>query len=234
MAGRTPFVLLDDARSTGAADAHFYENPREVFIARLPGEVAAVLAAADTAQQAQGGTLAGYIAYEAGLALEPRLAPLADARTGGAGPLVWLGLFGEEQVIPAAKVADWLTALAPGEASIGPLEPQLSFGAYCEAFAQMQEAIRAGDIYQVNLTFSLTGSYRGDELALYRALRRAAQAGYGGGGFGGGDRRVRPPPRTVVAPPGPRGEGEAMKGGPAALASSPPPPTFPPPATAAP
>ena len=40
-----------------------------------------------------GGTLAGYLAYEAGLALEPRLAPLAAPRTGADGPLVWFGLF---------------------------------------------------------------------------------------------------------------------------------------------
>jgi para-aminobenzoate synthetase/4-amino-4-deoxychorismate lyase len=37
--------------------------------------------------------LAGYLAYEAGLALEPRLAPLAAARSGAAGPLVWFGAF---------------------------------------------------------------------------------------------------------------------------------------------
>ncbi|MFN4114144.1 MAG: aminodeoxychorismate synthase component I [Sphingomonadaceae bacterium] len=212
MAGRTPFVLLDDARSTGSADAHFYENPREVFVARLPGEVAAVLAAADAAQQTHGGTLAGYIAYEAGLALEPRLAPLADERTGGAGPLVWLGLFGEEEVIPAAEVADWLAARAPGEAVIGPLEPQLSFGTYRAAFGRMQEAIRAGDIYQVNLTFPLTGSYRGDELALYRALRPAAQAGYGGVVFDGSDWLLSLSPELFVARHGRAVKAKPMKG----------------------
>jgi para-aminobenzoate synthetase component 1 len=42
------------------------------------------------------------------------------------------------------------------------------------------EAIQAGDIYQANLTFPLAGSYHGDPLALYAAVRADARAGYGG------------------------------------------------------
>ena len=87
MAARAPFVLLDDARVEGAADAQLFENPREVFVARRPDEVAAALEAADAARRA-GGTLAGYLAYEAGVALVPKLAKLAEARTGAGGPLV--------------------------------------------------------------------------------------------------------------------------------------------------
>ena len=47
MAARAPFVLLDDARVDGAADAQLFEGPREVFVARRPDEVAGALAAAD-------------------------------------------------------------------------------------------------------------------------------------------------------------------------------------------
>lgn len=212
MTGRAPFVLLDDARSNGAADAHFYEDPQAVFVAHAPGEVEAVLAAAEAAQRDQGGTLAGYIAYEAGLALEPRLNPLAAARSGAAGPLVWLGLFEREQVIPAGDVPAWLEERAPGVATLGPLEPQLSFGAYSAAFGRLQEAIRAGDIYQVNLTFPLAGSYRGDELALYRALRPAAQAGYGGVVFDGSDWLLSLSPELFVARHGQALKAKPMKG----------------------
>src|SRR5690606_32398728 len=121
---------------------------------------ARVLAEAEAARLMHGGTLAGYIAYEAGLALEPRLEPLAAARSGADGPLVWFGLFDHAATIPAAEVPQWLAGRA-GEgpeatlASIGPLEPQISTGAYLDAFETLQEAIRAGDIYQANLTFSL-------------------------------------------------------------------------------
>ncbi len=180
------FVLLDDARSAegGAADALFYEKPREVFVANRAEDVAGMLEAADHAR-ASGGELAGYIAYEAGLALEQKLAPLANARSGAIGPLVWLGLFDTPERIAAAEVPAWLAARAKGNASIGPLEPQLSPGGYAAAFETLREAISAGDIYQANLTYPLSGSYRGEEIALYSALRSAAGAGYGGMVFDG-------------------------------------------------
>ena len=184
MAEKRPFVLLDDARECGAADALLFENPREIFIAQRPEQVAEVLAAAEAARQA-GGELAGFIAYEAGLALEDRLRPLADARSGGAGPLVWLGLFDAPTRIAAADMPDWLAAHAQGGGSVGPLEPQLSPGGYAQAFGTLQDAIRAGDIYQANLTFPLAGNFTGDPLGLYAALRPAAQAGYGGVIFDG-------------------------------------------------
>jgi para-aminobenzoate synthetase/4-amino-4-deoxychorismate lyase len=186
MSAPVPFVLLDDARASGASDAHLFEGPREVFVARRPDEVAAVLEAADRARQANGGWLAGYIGYEAGLALEPRLAPRADARTGSEGPLVWLGLFDDEQTIAPSAVPEWLAERGGADApTIGPLDPEISPGAYVDAFARLQEAIRAGDIYQANLTFRLAGSWRGDPLALYAAIRPSAGAGYGGVIFDG-------------------------------------------------
>lgn len=184
------FVLLDDARAPrgAGADALFYSAPRKVFVAHRAEDVSEALKAADQAR-AEGGELAGYIAYEAGLALEPKLAPLADARVGAGGPLVWLGLFDPPERIAAVDVADWLDARAQGRsegtASIGPLEAQLSPGGYEAAFATLREAIHAGDIYQANLTYPLSGSYRGDPLALYAELRQAASAGYGGALFDG-------------------------------------------------
>ena len=180
-----PFILLDDARPTEASDARLYRAPLEIVVARHVVEVAPALERLDVLR-GQGHELAGYLAYEAGLALEPRLSPLAAARTGAAGPLLWFGAFAGHEVIPAAEVPAWLEAHATGGApSIGPLEPQLSIGGYIRAFEQLQEAIAAGDIYQANLTFPLTGAFGGDPLALYAALRPAAGAGYGGVLFDG-------------------------------------------------
>jgi len=182
MADREPFVLLDDAREAGASDAQLFEHPREIFVARRPGEVAAVLDAADKARREQGTTLAGYLAYEAGLALEPKLLPLAEARSGGEGPLVWLALFDRATTIPATDVPRWLAedaGVGPAP-SIGPMQPQITTGAYIAAFDRLQEAIRAGDIYQANFTLPMVGATRGDPLALYAAIRPAGNAGYGG------------------------------------------------------
>ncbi|NNF94378.1 MAG: aminodeoxychorismate synthase component I [Altererythrobacter sp.] len=212
MGQRTPFILLDDARREGGALAHLFENPRQIFVATRGDEVADVLAAADAARQATGGTLAGYIAYEAGLALESRLAPLVDTRSGAAGPLVWLGLFEDEQEIAAEDVPQWLTSHSEGTGSLGPLEPQLSTGGYEAAFKRLQEAIHAGDIYQVNLTYQLAGSYRGDPVALYSQLRPAAEAGYGGLIFDGSHWLLSLSPELFVSLKGDAAKVKPMKG----------------------
>ncbi|WP_309750531.1 aminodeoxychorismate synthase component I [Novosphingobium sp.] len=179
-----PFILLDDARPEGASAARYYHAPREVVVARRVEEV---LPALDriAALQRDGAQLAGYFAYEAGLALEARLAPLAAPRTGAAGPLVWFGAFDGFEEIAAQDVPAWLAARAQGSAQVGPLDPTLSAGGYARAFAEMQERIAAGDIYQANLTFPLAGSFSGDPLALYAAARPAGSAGYGGVLFDG-------------------------------------------------
>ena len=179
-----PFILLDDARREGASPARLYQAPREVVVAHRVDEVLPALERI-AALQAEGAQLAGYFAYEAGLALEERLAPLAGQRSGGAGPLVWFGAFDAYTEIAADEVPGWLAARAQGSAQVGPLDPAVSPGGYGKAFAEMQRRIAAGDIYQANLTFPLTGSFCGDPLALYAAARPAAGAGYGGVLFDG-------------------------------------------------
>ncbi|MXO51655.1 aminodeoxychorismate synthase component I [Erythrobacter gaetbuli] len=211
MAGREPFVFLDDARDHGAADALLYSGPRQLFIASRPDEVAGALAAADAARR-EGGELAGYIAYEAGLALEDRLSGLAAEKSGGSGPLVWLGLFDEPERIPAGEVEAWLQARAEGTGSVGPLEPQLSPGGYAAAFERLQEAIRAGDIYQANLTFPLAGNFTGDPMGLYAALRPAAQAGYGGVIFDGSHWLLSLSPELFFSLKGREAKAKPMKG----------------------
>lgn len=171
-----PFILLDDAREYGAVDARLYTDPIEIVVARRGDEVAAAL----DRIAATPGHWAGTFAYEAGLALEPRLAARAPARTGANGPLVWFARFASVETIPCDAVERWLDAHATGPGRLGPLDPQLSIGGYARAFGVMQDAICAGDIYQANLTFPLGGSWQGDPLAIYAAIRRAARAGHGG------------------------------------------------------
>ena len=65
-----PFVLLDDARPGGETWLH--AEPREIVATRDPAEVRDCLA------RLRGRDAAGFIAYEAGHALEPKLAPLAQ------------------------------------------------------------------------------------------------------------------------------------------------------------
>jgi para-aminobenzoate synthetase/4-amino-4-deoxychorismate lyase len=175
-----PFVLLDDARSHGAADARLYRAPESIVTAARGVEVLPALARVEALTR-EGYHLAGYLTYEAGLALEPRLAPRLPRRTGAGGWLLWFGAFAGCERIPTAEVPRWLAAQAgPGTPSIGPLEPCIGPGDYRRGFDAMRGAIEAGDIYQANLTFPLEGGWRGDPLALYAAIRPRAAAGHGG------------------------------------------------------
>jgi para-aminobenzoate synthetase / 4-amino-4-deoxychorismate lyase len=141
-----PFVLLDDARAGPAAPARLYTDPVEVVTTRRPGEVAAALEALRTATRG-GLHAAGYLAYEAGAALEPKL---ANAVTADA-PLLWFGLFRGFRAIDAADMA----ALLPDPASawLGAPMQDVSREDYEAQLAQVKALIAAGDIYQANLTF---------------------------------------------------------------------------------
>jgi len=207
-----PFILLDDARPHGASAARLYQSPREVVVARRAAEVAPALARIDELR-AKGHEMAGYVAYEAGLALEERLAPLADRRSGAAGPLVWFGAFDGYQTIAADQVPAWLAEHGGGAAArIGPLDPAISPGGYAQAFTELQQRIEAGDIYQANLTLPLTGAYHGDPLALYGAIRPAAGAGYGGLVFDGSHWLLSFSPELFFALQGGAARVKPMKG----------------------
>lgn len=170
-----PFILLDDAREEGAGPARLYTAAAEIVVARRPEEVEAALARIGSAA----GHWAGMIAYEAGLALEPRLAARLPSRTGAAGPLVWFARFAEMRELTEAEAEAWLDEAIAGGGRLGPLDPQVAPGGYAAGFDRLKAAISAGDIYQANYTFELGGSWAGDPLAIYRALRADARSGYG-------------------------------------------------------
>ncbi|HVF82575.1 MAG TPA: chorismate-binding protein [Sphingomicrobium sp.] len=165
-----PFLLFDDARA-GAPPARLYHSPTRVIVAERLDEVLPALAALQLAVRC-GAHAAGFMAYEAGYALDPALA--LSARQ-GEGPLLWFGLFdGFEQV----EVAKWLPDGQGARASV-PL-PRIAQADYLAAAKQVREHLFAGDFYQANLTFGCELQIAGDPLALYARLRSA-----GGGGWGG-------------------------------------------------
>jgi para-aminobenzoate synthetase / 4-amino-4-deoxychorismate lyase len=166
--GGKPFVLLDDARPGGRR--LLYRAPHDTIVAETRD---ALLPALDRLQAAVDGGrhVAGWIAYEAGHALEPRLRPLTK---GGAGPLLWFGLFDPPEPFDPATLPD------PAGAWAGPPRPNISRAEYDAALAQVLGFIAAGDIYQANYSFRAAVRIMGDPLALYARLRAS-----GGGGWGG-------------------------------------------------
>ncbi len=172
----TPFVLLDDARPDGAA-ARLFRQPVDIVEARTQKAVPGALARLERARQ-DGLEAAGFLAYEAGFALEEKLAPLRADPGEDDPPLLWFGLFEAMERIAADAVPGLLPD--PAGATAGPPRPEVARTAYGRAFQQAQALIAAGDIYQVNLTFPCAVPVAGHPLALYGALRRGSRAGYGG------------------------------------------------------
>lgn len=151
-----------------------FDSPRAVIAAQAPGEVTKALAKAEAAR-ADGAWLAGYVAYEAGYALEPKLARQMPRKRPG--PLVLLGVFDAPLAAgPAlARAAEegrltWMTAPAP----------MIGRRAYGNAARKVFDYIAAGDCYQVNLTFPMAAQLvSGTPLGLYGAFRRTGAVGHG-------------------------------------------------------
>ena len=171
-----PFVLLDDARLSDAAPARLYSNPARTLIAQTVEELRSVLDELAKAQ-ASGLHAAGYLAYEAGFALEPKFAHRLGNRNIPT-PLAWFGLFENYMQIDAKAVPSLLPD--PAGAWLCPLRPKVARGDYDAAFDAVERYITDGDIYQANLTFRAEADYAGNPLALYAALRARSAAGYGG------------------------------------------------------
>lgn len=169
-----PFVLIDDAREQASQPARLYVDPVEIVRA---DSVEAVMPALERLRTARRNGLhaAGYLAYEAGFAFEPRLSRLAGNKPDR--PLLWFGLFNDVTELAPAEVPALFDGC--GKADWGRLQPSWSQEQYAAAFAQVQAMIRAGDIYQANLSFDCTVPVSGDMRALYAALRPHSQAGHG-------------------------------------------------------
>ncbi|MFN4158671.1 MAG: aminodeoxychorismate synthase component I [Gemmobacter sp.] len=144
-----------------------FAAPREVVAAWEADEVAPSLARLDAARAA-GLWVAGYVAYEAGYALEPRLLPLMPE--GREGPLLAFGIFDAPQAFETPG----------GEVLLTEAKPLVSRAAYGKAFRRIADWTRAGDCYQVNLTFPMAARVEGGAGALYAALAARGAVGQGG------------------------------------------------------
>jgi aminodeoxychorismate synthase component I len=175
------FALFDDARAHNAAPARLYRDPVATIVARHQAEVQPALDRLAQAQE-QGLHAAGFLSYEAGLALEDRLHATGlrqvEKAQPGAPPLLWFGLFEGCRLIAPNDLADLLPPPSPG--AMAAPRPLIDEAAYRQAFDRVQDYIRAGDIYQANLTFPCDVTLPGDLMAFYAAVRPRAAAGYGG------------------------------------------------------
>lgn len=120
--------------------SYLFEHPVEVLTASTPGELETLLHALDAAAN-QGLYAAGYMAFEAGYALEPRLRQLLpqDGR-----PLACFGLYAHRKTIAYRPELSSVTVDAPVMAMT---EEQ-----FATRVSRIRHHIERGDTYQVNLT----------------------------------------------------------------------------------
>ena len=163
-----PFLLFDDARQGGRA--RLYRRPVGEIRAERMDDVLPALGSLQKAVRG-GAHAAGFLAYEAGYALDPAL---ASAARQGRGPLLWFGLFDRFEEVEAASLLP-----DPDGAWNGAPQPGITRDDYLAAVAEVHEQLRAGEHYQVNLTFPCAVVIQGDPAALYARLRGASQAGWG-------------------------------------------------------
>ena len=154
-----------------------FERPAQIVRADRPEDVDAALGALQVGLK-RGLHAAGFFSYELGYLLEPKLADLLPSNR--ATPLLWFGLYAEPRHMTSAEVQAWLTAEAIGNAFLGALAHSWDSTAYLERFEEVQNKIRSGDIYQLNLTFKAKFNLKGSPLALYRDLRLKQRVAYGG------------------------------------------------------
>jgi para-aminobenzoate synthetase/4-amino-4-deoxychorismate lyase len=153
-----PFVLLDFD-----GQRQLYRRPSRIIETRNPEQVVS------TIEELRGQTVAGFIGYESGYALEPRLRHLCHAPAPGDPPLLWFGVFPDGPEL-APKLPD------RNGAWVGAPEPLIAQSRYATHLQTLEEHLLAGDIYQANFTFPAAIRFSGHPLALYAQLQSRARA----------------------------------------------------------
>src|SRR5690349_11725105 len=99
-----PFVLLDFGNKR-----QLYQGPSRIVDVRDPADLVPAL------EGLRGQTAAGFIGYEAGYSLEPKLSHLARAPSPEDPPLLWFGIFDDPETAPELPDASgaWLSAPRP-------------------------------------------------------------------------------------------------------------------------
>ncbi len=153
-------VLFDGGPCAGGT---VFAEPVHIIRADGPDDVAPAFEQIEVARR-DGLWLAGYASYELGYCFSRKLRHLLPQRR--AVPLMLFGVFEAPHPQPPPDCAVPLIGVG-----MSPPEPELSFGDYRRAFDRVHDYIRAGDAYQVNLTFAMRAHSAHEAGVLFDALR---------------------------------------------------------------
>jgi para-aminobenzoate synthetase/4-amino-4-deoxychorismate lyase len=172
-----PFVLLVEShRDPDQERALLFSAPRRLISCRTPGDVLGCLQLLEREVQ-QGAFVAGFLAYEAGYGLLPKL-----ARTAAPTSLehaLWFGVFENRRELAGREVAAWLGERAGSEpATVSTLAFDRDQQQYRADFSRIQAHLRAGDSYQVCQSVRARFEVRGSAAALFARLRARQRTPY--------------------------------------------------------
>ncbi len=204
-------MLFDDRSPDARLGGRILRAPRQIIEAATPGGVLPALEQVEAASR-QGYWTAGFLGFEAGYALEPRLADHRHLATGSTMPLLSFAVFERCEVLTPREMDQAILGSLQRGHRLGPLTPRSGQSTYMTVVTQAQELIAAGDIYQVNLTFPLDGVLKGDPLSLYAALRTRQPVAHGAVLRIGDATIVSISPELFVARAGQRLTARPMKG----------------------
>ena len=155
-----PFVLLDFEEKW-----QLFRRPSSIVEVRDPAQVVPAL------ESLRRKNAAGFIGYEGGYSLEPKVSHLARASAPEDPPLLWFGIFDDPETAPELPDASGAWLSAP--------RPLIAADEYSERLRTLDEHLLDGDIYQANFTFPAEVRFEGHPLAVYAQLRSRAKAGWG-------------------------------------------------------
>jgi para-aminobenzoate synthetase/4-amino-4-deoxychorismate lyase len=175
LARQDNFVFLEGSRVTEENHRSFlFHHPSSHLVCHSDDDAPAFLEKADQLRQ-QGLYLAGWLDYEFGYLLEPRLRRFLAKNNR---PLAVFGVY-EEPLIFNHQTGLCSGGKWPGEEHTAEdsficteLRTSISQEEYLRAVEKIQDYIQAGDTYQVNFTLHFDFAFQGSVAALYRALRR--------------------------------------------------------------
>jgi len=169
-----------------ACHTRLFNAPLRVFKAHRLADLPALFAEIESAVAA-GLYAAGYFAYECGGFFEPTAGAAQPGPPNAANPLAWFGIYNQPALFDHHTgnfLHGKLPALARFPATNAARNPlpactlAVEQAEYASRVEAILEKIRAGDIYQLNLTIPMRVHAPGSLAVLYRRLRARQPAPY--------------------------------------------------------
>ncbi len=161
-------ILFDDQVS---GTVRVYNRPSDIITAWTEDEARQAFSKIQSYLDS-GYYVAGFCAYELGHIFEDKLRAIIPDNPDL--PLLRFGIFKSFQTVSESL---FNPCAQPPSLS---LNPAWSEAEYLKQFERVIGYIRAGDVYQINLTFPMTGEYDGTGIDLYTCLRKRQPGQFGG------------------------------------------------------